>query len=212
MRRHLLAFTGVLAITSSMAVNASGEAAILLKESSSENHEALRTLGHFYRHGIGVPHDDATAFNLTLKAAKLGNNEAMLALGSDYYKNGAGCAPNKIAAAFWLHSSMSQGNGRAALDLGDLYFESDDLSTKGLAFICYNDKSCIDSSNAKYRIARCYEIGAGCELSLEKAIKYYAEAEKKGNPLAKRKMAEIANKKPTHEPINNGTFDAKIKK
>ncbi|KAF0486653.1 SEL1 protein [Gigaspora margarita] len=47
--------------------------------------EQLFTLGYNYRHGIGVEKDEKKAFEYYMKAAELGNSDAMQNVSNCYY-------------------------------------------------------------------------------------------------------------------------------
>ena len=71
------------------------------------NAKAQYNLGHMYRHGQGVPQDDAEAVGWWRKAAEQGNAGAQNNLGFMYY-NGRGVPEDYAQAHMWFNLAASR--------------------------------------------------------------------------------------------------------
>lgn len=78
-------------------------------------------LGDIYRHGQGVPQDDALAASWYRKAAEQGNAAAQTELGVFYL--GMHDEHADVQAIQWFRKAADQGNAKAQAELGELYFE-----------------------------------------------------------------------------------------
>ncbi len=81
---------------------------------------ALFFLGHMYRYGRGVPHDDAEAVKWYSKGAEREHAGAQYNLGVMYDK-GLGVPQDYAKALFWYRMADAQGHGGAQYNLGLLH-------------------------------------------------------------------------------------------
>ena len=77
---------------------------------------ALENLGYCYSEGIGVAKDEATAFEIYTKCAKLGSDIAMRNLG-DMYENGVVVEQNYSVALNWYNKALTAGDEDAEEDI-----------------------------------------------------------------------------------------------
>ncbi len=77
-------------------------------------------LGHMYRYGLGVPHDDAEAVKWYSKGAEREHDGAQYNLGLMYDK-GLGVPRDYAKALFWYRMADAQGHGGAQYNLGLLH-------------------------------------------------------------------------------------------
>ncbi len=73
-----------------------------------------------YRHGQGVPQDDAKVLQWWRKAAEQGNAKAQYNLGL-MYDNGVGVPQDYAKAVGWYRKAAAQGNADAQFFLGFMY-------------------------------------------------------------------------------------------
>ena len=77
---------------------------------------ALENLGYCYSKGVGVAKDEATAFEIYTKCAKLGSDIAMRNLG-DMYENGVVVEQNYSVALNWYNKALTAGDEDAEEDI-----------------------------------------------------------------------------------------------
>ena len=77
---------------------------------------ALENLGYCYSEGIGVAKDEATAFEIYTKCAKLGSDIAMRNLGN-MYENGVVVEQNYSVALHWYNKALTAGYEDAEEDI-----------------------------------------------------------------------------------------------
>lgn len=89
-----------------------------------------------------------------------------------------------------LSEAAELGNANAQLLLGHGYLEGRWLpqSVSKSAF-WYKQAAQQNDSYGLYFLAKCHEMGWGCELSLDKAMGYYRQAQKLGNKLAIKRLS-----------------------
>ncbi len=96
-------------------------AAILWKQEAGKGSaDALLQLGLLYDLGLGMPRDQAVAFDYYLKAAQLGLADAEFNV-AVMLEAGTGVDRDTQAAAIWYARSALAGNQRAAFNLGLMY-------------------------------------------------------------------------------------------
>ena len=88
--------------------------------SDSGNAEALNALGELTLEGKGVARDDARAFALFLRSARLGNLDAETFVGYALLV-GRGTEPNVARARYWLRVAADAGRIEALVDLARSY-------------------------------------------------------------------------------------------
>jgi uncharacterized protein len=88
---------------------------------------AMLMLADIYRHGRVGPKNDVEAFNLALKSAEAGDEEAMSFVG-EMYELGQGVAKNEKRAAEWYRKGSEAGAPTAMLHLGRQYAEGRGVS------------------------------------------------------------------------------------
>src|SRR4051812_40105707 len=72
-----------------------------------------------YLQGQGAPKDEPQAFTLNAEAARLGDSDAILAMGW-FYLNGVGMERNIDRARKWYRDSARHGDTRAMFSLGQI--------------------------------------------------------------------------------------------
>jgi TPR repeat protein len=70
--------------------------------------------------GLGVPKSEKEARKWSRLAAKQGNPEAQILLGSLYYKTSGEESPDVVRAYMWYEAAAEQGNAEAKKDLASL--------------------------------------------------------------------------------------------
>ena len=160
--------------------------------------EGCRLMADAYCAGRGVPADPRQAVRLYQRAAELGNERAMFALGV-CFERGIGVeallseskAPNgkeKSAAEWaveWYRRSANAGYAPAQNNLGGCYEAGVGLSHDPVQAVSWYTKAAAGQQpEACCRLARCYEAGFGVEPNLERALALYRTAAELGNTYA----------------------------
>ena len=185
------------------------EIEILRADAVAGDADAQNTLGCAYASGDGVTKDVKEAFVWFERSARLGNKYGQYNTGR-YYHHGFGVSKNISLAIEWYEKSANQGLGKAANMLGEIYekgynpiisvqsFNIDDITSIEAnpeeAFYWYKRGKNSDEQ-AKYNLARCYELGMGTSKNLYMACKLYRECK---DEKAKQKLNSLRQ---TYNPI-----------
>ena len=94
--------------------------AVLRTKAEAGDVKAEVALARAYESGTGVPHDDARAFDLYLRAAKAGDPEAQNAVAFNYRSE-----KNFTESLKWYGLAAKQGNANAMFNLGTHYYNGD---------------------------------------------------------------------------------------
>ncbi len=131
-----------------------------------------------------------------LKAAKLGNSDAMYWLGAYLYSNGEGVIKNVDKSIEWLDKAVGAKNHSAEFALGIKYLAGDDvkedeekgssLINKGLVGLKNNASSL--SREEMHVLAMCYQF---VKDDLKKAVYWYKKSADLGDPEAQNALGEI---------------------
>ena len=124
---------------------------------------------HYYEE---IKNDVETALDFYKKAAKYGDDDAMLALGNYYideewYDN----------ACIWFSRSAEKGNSDAQNKMGEIMFQGLGRDVDlDLAFSWFEKAAKGDCAEAIYNLAQCYTYGYGVRKDLSKAKELYEKA------------------------------------
>jgi TPR repeat protein len=121
-------------------------------------------------------------------AAEQNSPLAMTLLAQSYIES------QEYAAAFsLLYDAAQLNNANAQLLLGHGYIEGRWLPQNTIKS-AYWYKQAADQNDpyGLYFLAKCHEMGWGCELSFEKAIGYYKQAKSLGNGLAAKRLERLS--------------------
>ena len=131
-----------------------------------------------------APFKSKEQFDLYMKAAELGNAEAMCEVGDCYYfGNGVDKDYNK--ALIWYKKSADQGYAEAQYKIGNCYYFGrgvDEDNNK--AFIWYKKSADQGYAEAMYEVGEAYRRGQGVQEDYKMAERYLLSAAYKGYDLA----------------------------
>ncbi|HSI39501.1 MAG TPA: tetratricopeptide repeat protein [Xanthobacteraceae bacterium] len=139
-------------------------------QAEAGNAAAMTLMGEIYAQGNGVPQDLASAQKWYEAAAKLGDADAMFALGSlkmpQRTKPGddkpADTLADKQAAVALFRQAAAKGNVAAAYNLGMLYLEGDVVAREpSVAADWFRKAAELDQEDALYALASLYADGNG---------------------------------------------------
>ncbi|RIB05600.1 hypothetical protein C2G38_2047481, partial [Gigaspora rosea] len=131
--------------------------------------EQLRTLGYNYQHGIGVEKDEKKAFEYYIKAAELGNSDAMNDLFLCYYY-GIGVERNYQKSFEYCKRSADLGNAHGMCSVGNCYMYGYGVDQDyNKAFEYYKKSANMSVDAAMYNAARCYRNGTGTKRDIQSA-------------------------------------------
>lgn len=145
---------------------------------------AQASLGYALSKGLGVPVDEAGAFNYYLMAAEQGYAAAQFNLGG-MYAEGRGTPADPRAAAHWVRLAADQGYGGALGVLGDFYVQGFGVSQNCLEAIkWYLCGALQDRPDAQTSLAIHYATGNGVAEDQVRAFMWFSAAAKGGSPDA----------------------------
>lgn len=129
-----------------------------------------------------VKQDYSKAFNLYLKAAERGNDEAQYNL-AVMYDRSKGVEKNIDKALEFYRLAAKQNNSEALFNLG-VYYTSDRIDYEK-AFDLFLQSSNLGNIKAKNNLATMYFLGLGCEKNYKAGQKLMLNAANSGDVLAK---------------------------
>jgi len=168
--------------------------AITLFKSIADNHMlAMYYLGAMYRMGLGVKEDQKEAFNLFLKAAKLGHIESQFLVGCAY--TGCSFLINRETELIkldwsaimsnWLQDNSIWQDSMPFFELLGVGTEpNDDEAVKWMSRAA--EQGYVNAQNA---LGDMYNWGVGVDEDKEKAKQWYEKAANNQNTKAMRKLA-----------------------
>lgn len=165
-----------------------------LRELADKNHlQAQYLVGYAFRHGHGVPRDDAKAEAYYLQAAQAGMLEAQFNLGTFYLHN------NQLDKALpWLVSAAERGVPKAQYNLAQLYLQQGALYNEAEAFRWFLKAADAGHVESQYNTCHMYSAGDGITRNEVEAYKWcdiatasgHANARDNRDFIAKRMTAE----------------------
>lgn len=172
------------------------------KLASKKIPEAMFRLGvcYYWDEGVTGSNSKKEGFSKCkdwmLKAAKLGNSDAMYWLGAYLYSNGEGVIKNIDKSIEWLDKAVGAKNHSAEFALGIKYLTGDDvkedeekgssLINKGFVGLKNNASSL--SREEMHVLAMCYQF---VKDDLKKAVYWYKKSADLGDPEAQNALGEI---------------------
>lgn len=136
---------------------------------TSDHAGSYYQLGIATINGTGCPDDENLGKAYLDTAARLGNEDAMLALGQCYLQ-GVGCNIDTNTAISYLEHVADNGNVRAINMLGGVYQELGDYKNA----VLYYEKGVAAGSLESYcNMGYCYQEGLGVVLNSQKAYEMY---------------------------------------
>ena len=161
-------------------------------EFDSNNSSALAALAGMYAHCEGVICDPVRAFRYALKAARGGNKQGKLLVGTALLY-GKGTSQNTSKAQYWLkEAAVSDNHADAfthyALTFRSPYAEEPDPQT---ALLWYQKAESTRDENATLAIAYMHRDGEFGSKSTEKAVERFTQLATAGNADAQVALAHI---------------------
>jgi TPR repeat protein len=143
--------------------------------------EQQRRLGGLYVHGLGVPQDDAQAFNWMSKSAAQGEPMAEFILGT-MYQRGRGVDQDPAVAVSWFRKSAAQGNAFGENSMGIMYADGRGVP-KDLdeAIRWYRKAADQGMPEGEANLGFMYRNGWGVPLDFDQALRWFRKAAEQGN-------------------------------
>jgi len=175
--------------------------ALLVEAAEADEPAALFLAYEMLAHGWGGPFDRATAFRYLLRAAELGEVDAIYALGYCYMNGGMGNngypdevlkqkrVPRDIQKGLeLLHTVAAQGHEWAALRIAQHYEDQADDDPEMLkhALEWYEKGMGLGEANCLVHLGDFYILGKGVEKDHKKARMLYEQAANSDDVCAKR--------------------------
>lgn len=130
--------------------------------------EYVVILADMYSFGLGKKQSFETAFSLYLKAAELGNLEAMCDLGYMYLV-GQGVGIDRQKSAYWFKKSADLGYVHSMRDIGQNYLHGEGVVQSGEDAVCYFTLASENNyAHGTMDLAYCYLNGIGVQKDLQK--------------------------------------------
>ena len=148
---------------------------------------AMNELGIMYENGDGiVPQDMSEAKNWFIKAARAGNENAMLNLGRWYEEHEDLYHQKEYGeAAEWYREAMKAGNPEGMFRLGCLYLEGNGVAKEeNTAFNLIKQAAETNNVEAMNCLGYLYDEGKGVSVNKEQAMKWYRKAAEAGDTKA----------------------------
>jgi len=134
-----------------------------------------------YDFGIYINQDNKEAKYWYLKAANLGNDFAMNALGV-IYNIGQGIPVDNIKAKYWFEKAANSGNGLAMFNIGNLYENGLGVTKDYIkAKYWYEKAANLRQSDAMFMLGSMYDDGNGVAKEYTKAKYWYEKAANLGH-------------------------------
>lgn len=147
-------------------------------------------VGTIYSGGLGVAKDPAAAFRWFERAARNGNQQAMVAVGAAY-SIGCGVETDYLAAKKWLAKPANEGLPVAQERMGYLYQNGFGVKRNlNKARDWYESAAKLGNSAARAALGGMYMNGDGVEKDMDRAMSWYREAAADDQPDALRMLAE----------------------
>ena len=147
-------------------------------ELDNSNVYALKNLAECYWYGDGIAEDSYKAFELYIKAAELGNFEAMTTVGEMYY-NGDGTREDMEKFFYWTKRAADNGNTNAMNNLG--YHFKYNIGDYGKAFDWYERAADGGHTGAMNKLGDMYFDGQGVRENKSKAFQWYLRSAQGGD-------------------------------
>ena len=153
--------------------------ALLRRNVWNENAAAIRHLGQCYRSGLmGLAKDEAVAAVLYLRAADLGDVEAMVDCAQDYddyCATNSATKENNVEAIKYYQMAADRGHAHAQFRLGEMIYRGDAAEIdypKAFRLFKMAAEQC-DNGDAENFVGQMYEIGQGVARDTVEAIRWY---------------------------------------
>lgn len=162
-----------------------------LKAAEAGNTDAMASVAHCYRTGMGAAENLSKAVEWYQKAAEKKHPAALLALG-ELSEDGLGGLEKSLAnAVYFFQLAAELGSEEARFNLGYMYFEGRGVTkdvAKGVELLKLAAKG--EQVDAQFELARCYAEGIGVEKNEIAAVKLLKKAVAQDHFEARYYLAE----------------------
>jgi localization factor PodJL len=153
--------------------------------------EAAFEIAARFADGRGVPQDQKQAFIWYERAAARGLAAAQFRL-AVYFERGVGVAADRERAKVWYGRAAEQGHVRAMHNLGVLAATDERQADYATAAFWFGQAAERGLADSQFNLAMLYESGRGVAKDLQEAYKWFALAARNGDPLAARRLEQVA--------------------
>ncbi|RIB26216.1 hypothetical protein C2G38_2030398 [Gigaspora rosea] len=134
-----------------------------------DDSEQLSALGYNYCYGVGVEKDEKKGFGYYMKAAKLGNSNAVNEVGLCCY-NGTGVERNYQKSFEYYKKSADLGNAFGMCNVGKSYNYGHGVDQDyNKAFEYFKKSANTGNKEAMYSVTQCYRNGTGTKRDIQSA-------------------------------------------
>lgn len=141
--------------------------------------------------GKNMPKDEEKSFTLNAEAARLGDRDAILAMGW-YYLGGVGVARDLDKARKWYRKSARHREPRAMFSLGRIDYEERDY-VESLTW--FSRAAEAGHARSLYWIGKHYWFGLGVPQNKKEALKFFHQAAGKKVVAATRVLKFLSRRK-----------------
>lgn len=153
----------------------------VLREAEAGSAVALNHLAYLRYYGVprlDLPEDKEEAHRLWLRAAELGNPDALFCIGQDYYFGENGVPEDKRRAIDYYRLAAEQDHPAALCKLGYAYLSGEDdflEPDSAIAFDFFRRSAEQERQEAKTMLGSMYYIGDGVEQDYAKALELFRQ-------------------------------------
>ena len=148
---------------------------------NDENVYALNELASCYKSGFGVELNQSSAFENYLKAAKLGNTDAMFEV-AYAYQQGIGTSVDYTEAFHWYKKCAERGHSTAQNNIGSMYQSGQGVARDDKEGFKWFLKAANSGSAWSQRVVgSCYLDGKGVEKDANKAFEWFKKSAEGGD-------------------------------
>jgi len=165
--------------------------ALIRRHVENEVPEAITYLGNAYREGDLGLRSDKKAVKLYKRAVELGDVDATLNLGYAYRK-GEGVKMNEKKGGQLYRMAADRGSARAQCNVGNMLLKEETDESEQKAFEYFKLSAAQGFADAIYMVGQCYVHGAGTEVDLVEAKRWFERAAAKGHKESIRALELLA--------------------
>lgn len=163
------------------------------KEDGYAQARAQLSLGHIYRHGLGVTQDNEEAMKWFRKAAEQGYSPGLFNLGEMYYK-GHGVPQDYTEAIELFRKAADQGNVRAQSNLGTMYRNGLGVRRDIVEAIKWYNKAAEQGHVvSQFNLGWIHKNGSGATYALVEAYTWFSIAASNGEENAAKQREELSD-------------------
>ena len=159
---------------------------------NDEDAAAMYLLGNMFARGAGVPQDDAAAFRWYVRAARLGNADAINNVGTAYATGRGVAAPNPPEALRWYRRAAEKGSLEGMSNLARAYYLGEGAPVNYAKATVWFERAAKEGHpSAMNTLGTMYAQGRGVRQDPSKAFALYQQSATLGNAAAMLNLGAV---------------------